>query len=487
MHKNLKVYMKFLRLDLLTLLISLFILGSCKNQNDIGLPVGGDQLNGTLLVYDDIVVKTDTDNVPIATGASKLPLSALNDNAIGETQAIIATGLNLPSSAAYTVPTGTITTDSVVMELRYANGFYGDSLNSRYKLNVYQLKEKPSSSLGYASNKHWEHESALLNDPSGRAVFNARPTTPFKTTAIVKGGKDTLKLDSTPDLRIRLATSFFNNNLFNAPATQIASNSAFQTAVKGFYLQLQRNQTAETGGTFMFNLSDSRVNVYYRVVNAGVTDTAVVALPLSTYTTEVTHAESAAVTAARTSTTSNNTVYLKGLAGLRAKVSFPNLKSLFGTTDLNTIAINRAELVVTTQSGTDLPPFVPQPLLTLYRLNIAKQRVRVPDANADVNPTSNALQPLDARFFGAGVFGGNYLPDTKEYHFVVTGYIEDLLKGRLIDYGTYIAPIDVTNRNSVGLVDIASTIQTAGRVILVGSDKSSPQRIKLNVIYTKNN
>jgi len=479
--------MKFLRLDLLTLLISLFILGSCKNQNDIGLPLGGDQLNGTLLVYDDIVVKTDTDNVPLATGLGKTPLSSLKDDAVGETQAIIATGLNLPNSAPYVVPTGTITADSVVLELRYANGFYGDSLNSRYKLNVYQLKEKPSLTQAYASNKHWERESTLLNDGSNSTTFNARPTTAFKFTNIVKGGKDTLKLDSTPHLRVRLATSFFNNNLFKAPAAQVASNSAFQNAIRGLYLQLQRNQTSETGGTFMFNLSDSRVNVYYRADNAGVIDTNVVRLPLTTYNAEVTHTESAAVTAARTSTTSNNTVYLQGLAGLRAKVSFPNLKTLFGTTDLNTIAVNRAELVVTAQSGTDLPPFTPQPLLTLYSLNIAKQRVRVPDANAVPNAQGTALQPLDARFFGAGVFGGNYLPSTKEYHFVITGYIEDLLKGRLIDYGTYIGPIDFASRNGIGLVDIAPTIETAGRVILVGSDKSSPQRIKLNVIYTKNN
>jgi len=485
--------MKFFRIDLLTLLISLFILGSCKNQNDIGLPVDANsQLNGTLLVYDDIVVKTDTDNVPIATGLAKMPLSALKDNVVGDSKAIIATGLDLPGSTAYTVPTGTITTDSVVLELRYADGFYGDSLNSKYKLNVYQLKDKPSSNQAYASNKHWEHESTLLNDPSKPAVFNARPNTPFKINSIVKGAKDTLKIDSTPHLRIPLAVSFFNNNLFNAPASQVATNAAFQNAVRGLYLELQRNQPSETGGTFMFNLSNtgtvanSRVSIYYRVVNAGVTDTAVVTLPLSLYSAEVTHTESAAVTAARASTTSNDLVYLKGLAGTRAKVSFPNLKTIFGSTDLNTIAINRAELVVTAKSGTDLPPFVPQQLLTMYMLNIAKQRIRVPDANADLNPTSGALIPLDARFFGANVFGGNYLTNTKEYHFVVTGYLQDILRGRLTDYGTYIAPIDVTNRISRGLVDIGSTIQTAGRVVLVGTDKS-PQRIRLNVIYTKNN
>ena len=58
------------------------------------------------------------------------------------------------------------------------------------------------------------------------------------------------------------------------------------------------------------------------------------------------------------------------------------------------------------------------------------------------------------------------------------------MNGKTIDYGTFIAPVDTTNTTTV---DIAPTPQTAGRTIAVGTDKNSPYRIKLNIIYTKIN
>jgi len=57
-----------------------------------------------------------------------------------------------------------------------------------------------------------------------------------------------------------------------------------------------------------------------------------------------------------------------------------------------------------------------------------------------------------------------------------------LLRGVTVDYGTYIAPIDTTSTSSV---DISPTAETGARTIAVGNNKSSPYRIKLNVIYTK--
>lgn len=473
--------MKFFRLDLLTLLISLFILGSCKNQNDIGLPVE-QQLSGTLLVYDDIVVKTDSDNVAItSTSSPKTPLSSLNDPALGVTESAIAAAISLPGSAAYTVPTGTITTDSVIMELRYREGFYGDSLNSKYKLKVQQLDERVLSSA-YNSNKAWAFLTPLLNDPARSGAFNVRPKTAVKTFNIIKGAKDTLRLVA-PHLRVPLAPAFFVNNLFNAPASQIASNDAFQRAVKGLYLTLERDQAAQAGGTLMFNIDSSSIKVYYRVVNEGVTDTAMVSMPFSIRAPYVKSKKAdlsnypSTVQNAIRSTASNNEFYIQGLSGLRAKVSFPTLKTIFGSADLTKIAINRAELVVTSKAGTDLPPFVAQPQLSLYRLSLTQQRTQLPDANG------TGTTAYDLRFFGAPAFGGNYISTTKEYHFVVTGYVQDLIRGKLTDYGTYIGAIDTLNKTTT--VDIASTVQTAGRVIAVGTDKS-PQRIKLNIIYTKN-
>lgn len=498
--------MKFIRLDLLTLLISLFILGSCKNQNDIGLPTDGQQADGTLLVYDDIVVKTDTDNVAVSSGTfgyspviTSSALTSMNDSQFGPTESSVAAGLNLPSTtattipAAYTIPTGTIVTDSVIMELRYANGFYGDSLNSKYKLNVYQLKERPTVNQNYYNNKVWSYDNAVnFADPAKNVAFNARPGTKVKILHILKGVKDTLRL-AAPQVRIPLANSFANTYLFNAPAANLATNTAFQNAVKGFFLKIDRGSAAQAGGALMFNMDSSRVNVYYHTVNSGVTDTAMVSMFLGTHAVQVTPryvspsntTYPAPIKNAIESTTSNNVFYLQGLAGLRAKVSFPNLKTMFGAADVNRIAISRAELVITAVPGSDLPPFTAQPLLTFYMLDITRQRALVPDANAVIG-SSNTISPLDSRFFGAAAFGGNFISNKREYHFTLTGYLQDMLNGKLKDYGAYIGVADGQGF-AAGVVDVAPTIQTAGRVVAVGSDKSSPYRIKLNVIYTKNN
>ena len=55
--------MKFFRLDLLTLLISLFILNSCKRQDGIGLGVNDqNEINGNLIVDTNIVINTVVDD-----------------------------------------------------------------------------------------------------------------------------------------------------------------------------------------------------------------------------------------------------------------------------------------------------------------------------------------------------------------------------------------------------------------------------------------
>jgi len=60
--------------------------------------------------------------------------------------------------------------------------------------------------------------------------------------------------------------------------------------------------------------------------------------------------------------------------------------------------------------------------------------------------------------------------------------LQDLLSGKQVNYGTYIAPIDTTNTTGE---DVAVTSQIAARTAAVGANPSSPYRIKLNVIYTK--
>jgi hypothetical protein len=466
--------MKLYRLDLLTLLISLFILNSCKNQNTIGLGLDSStQLKGTLIDTATIIVNTvpDRGSTPdsiITTGLAKTPMGYFKDPVLGTTESNIAALLNLPGSGAYTLPTGTITIDSAVLVLPYADGFYGDSsLTANYKVNVYQLSQRPLNKTYYNTNG-WGNYTAAT--PIGTQVSRGFTHTPIKIYDIIVGKPDTLK-NASPQLRIPISKDFINNILFNASSAQLASNAVFNNNVKGLYITLDKNATTGASGTFMFNLTTS-LTVYYRATNGTTIDTAQASLPLSTHAAQIIHTPSSAVTTELNNTSSSrDIIYLQGLAGLKAKVSFPYLKNIL-TTVGSRIVINRAELVITPAPGSTIP-FKAQPKLTMYRYDLAHQPAELEDASTG-----------DPRSGGVGTFGGFYNTTLKNYHFIVTAYIQDLMDGKTVDYGTFVAPVDTTNKTTV---DISPTPQTAGRTIAVGTDKNSPYRIKLNIIYTKIN
>lgn len=464
--------MKFFRLDLLTLLISLFIFNSCKRQEGIGLGVDtSSQVSGTLLVDTTVTINTvDEDTVSVVTsGLTKTPLGEFADPVFGTTKTNVAMAIQLPT-APYTVPAGTLTIDSAVLVLGYADGFYGDSVVSRYKVNVYQLQNKPTNETYYGT-KRWASQATVL----ATKTFTANTHDSLTIARIRKDTIDTVQRVA-PQLRIPFSKQFIYDNLFNATGTALASDAAFQDLVKGLYLTVARAQSSNVGGTLQLNLSSTRshLDVFYKAKNDTTTDTASVSLTFPIHAAEIRHQYGSVTDAARKAkVTSQTTVYLQGLGALRAKVGFPGLSKL----NADSIVLNRAELVITPVQGSGIP-YQSLPKLAMYQLDIAKQRILIQDASS-----SNAL-------YQAGVFGGFYTRTTKEpvkaYRFVITSYVQDLIRKKTIDYGTYVAPIDTTEVNSTtGAGIIAPSAQIAGRTILIGSDKNSPYRIKLNIFYTK--
>ncbi|WP_295716499.1 DUF4270 family protein [Mucilaginibacter sp.] len=463
--------MKFFRLDLLTLLISLFILNSCKRQDGIGLGIDtSNQISGNLIVDTNVVINTvaEDSSTVITSGLTKTPLGDFVDPAFGTVKANVALGMLLPT-APYTVPPGTLTIDSAVLVLGYANGFYGDSVATRYKINVYQLKVKPLNQT-YYSNQHWDNEATVL----ATKTFTANTHDSLTIARIRKDTIDTVQRVA-PQLRVAFSKKFIYDNLFNASGTQLSSDAAFQNAVKGLYLTVERAQPSNAGGTLQLNLAStaSHLDIFYKAKNDTTTDTTTVSLTFPIHAAEIIHKYNSTITAARAATTTQATFYLQGLGGLRSKISFPGLSKL----NPDSIVLNRAELVITPVQGSGIP-YAPFSKLTMYQLDIAHQRILIQDASS-----------TDARY-QAGLFGGFYTRTTKEpvkaYRFVITGYIQDLIRKKTVDYGTYIAPIDTTEVNSTtGASGIATSVQTAARAILIGNDKNSPYRIKLNIIYTK--
>jgi hypothetical protein len=468
--------MKFFRLDLLTLLISLFILNSCKNQDSVGLGINStNQLNSNLTDTSTIVINTDTIGSLVTTGMAKNPLAYFIDPVFGTTVSDLATDLNLPGQAAFTPPTGTITIDSARLVMGYVDGFYGDSITSSYTVNVYQLDEKFDVDSAYYNTKHWKYNST---NPLGSLTFNARPHDSIKVFKIISGAPDTL-IKVPPEIRIPISNNFVNANLFTLSSSNLSSNSQFQNIVNGLYVTINRPKSTGSGGILMFSSADT-LAVYYHTVSGTTIDTAEIDLPLIHMAASINHAYPQAIQTLVTSTHNNgpsqNIFYLQGLGGLRAKISFPNFLAKLRSSLTNRpnkpdsdILINRAELVITPQQGSYIP-YQPLPKITMYQLDLAHQPSLIQDASGDL------------RSGGVSVFGGYYSSTTNEYHFILTAFLQDMIFGKNTSYGTYIAPVDTTNKTSV---DITPTAQVAARLVAVGTNASSPYRIKLNVIYTK--
>jgi len=458
--------MKFSRIDLLTLLISLFIFNAAG------------QINGYMVDTSTIIVNTVPEDTIATSGLTKTPLGYFVDPVFGISQSDIATNLNLPNQSTYTLPTGTISIDSVRLVLKFADGFYGDSIETRYTVNVYQLNEKYTNGATYYNDKQWNYNSS---DLLGTLSFNARTHTSIKIFNIIIGAPDTLR-NADPQIRVPINSSFINQNLFNASTTTLNSNTIFQNGIKGLYITIDKNKTTGPGGVFM--ISSDTLAVYYKASNGLTIDTNQAFLPITNSAAAIRHTYTTTIQSALNNTqASGGTFYLQGLASLRAKISFPNflqnLRSNLLKKDSD-IVINRAELVITPAIGSNIP-YSPLPKITMYQLDIAGQRQELQDASAG-----------DARSAGGvSVFGGFYAPNKQNYHFVITAFLQDLLYNKSAipttfntygNYGTYIGAIDTTNTASV---DYLPTPQVAARSVLIGSDKNSPYRITLNVIYTK--
>jgi hypothetical protein len=308
--------------------------------------------------------------------------------------------------------------------------------------------------------------STAFSTVIGTKTFLARAHDTLKVSNIVKGGPDTL-IKVRPQIRIPINPSFINLNFFSAPTATLSNPTLFENTVNGLYISLDKNQTPGVGGNLLLNLDSAALMVYYKNVNGTTTDTAVVSLSLGRKVTEIIHTRSAKVQAAIDNPSATKLVYLQGLAGLRAKLTFPDVKKIFANDGgSDNVILNRAELVVKVDPGSTTP-FAPSKRLTLYKYDIARQRVVLQDASTtDPRATS---------------FGGAYIASTGEYHFIITAYLQDLLRGKTIDYGTFLAPADPTSAT----IDVTPASTFADRSIVVGKD--SPYRIKLNIIYTKIN
>lgn len=460
--------MKLYKLDLLTLLISLFILGGCQNTDSIGLEVDPSTgINGNFT--DTVTVRSTTvreDTIPTST-LSQFPLGHFTDPVFGKTVANIALTLNLTTGSTTFGTTPAL--DSAVLVLHYGDEFYGDS-TSKFQIDVHQLSNPLVGGRTYFNTQGYNFNSSVI----GSQLVTVRRRDSVKINQIVTAKPDVIKTKA-PQIRIPISAAFINANFLNASATNFSTNELFVKFIKGLYLKVNQAQSSGPGGVAFLNLADSsRLDIYYKSKKGTATDTTVTSFPILSRTAPVAAQFTHDYTGTDIQTQLNNPstqydfTYVQGLGGLRTKIRFPYLEKL---KQLGNITINKAELIVTVVGGTD--NYKPSPRLIMYRTDIASQRQFIPDFGVDPAVT------LDD-----GLFGGFYDSAKKRYSFTITTYIQDILKGKLQQYDTFIAPVSVGYSRSLGPLASGTT---ASRAVLGSGRAGVTYKMKLNIIYSKIN
>jgi len=498
--------MKFSKQDLLTMLIGLFLFSSCKDPNTIGLGQEDSAIKGDLYDNTTITSQTQLDDAVSTANLERYPIGFMTDPVFGETLAGTAMVVNAPgtSTSSTTSPYRfgkNAELDSAVLILSYAKissgssvitPFYGDSTQT-YTFTVGQMTQNLTQGRSFLSSTEWGKDATEIlgtlvtndkNQPQG-AVY-IKPLTPFKVTDIVPGKPDTL-ISVTPQLRIRLNTALIQSKIVKMDTLALDKNDLFTDKFRGLYVSAK---ASGKGGMIFFNFTgtDSKLQLYYKKdgKTSATRDTASVIFPISqsiepvvsyvkhTYTNPDIKAQLEDNTGKQFEQT-----YLQALSGLRNKVSFnfDEFKAKLGGAK---VAINKAELVVDVAPDGDAH-FKPAPRLRLYIHDVAGKRIKV----SDNNPGSQSNPTGDPRAVSDLEFGGYFDSVNSRYIFTLTSYVQDLVSGKIKDYGTFLSPAPLIYPTNASL---DAFVTTAERSILVGPKKdaaAATKRMKLNIFYTK--
>ena len=462
--------MKFIRQDLLTLLISLFILSACSNPEGVGLDVDPEYaISGTLIDTSSIRTTTVREDSVATSNLSKYPLGYMLDPVFGVTEANLAMSLNLPDE---TLTFGTSAVlDSAVLVLKYAD-FYGDSVNTSYQIDVHQLEFPLIQGGQYYNTSTFDFTSPVIGS---KTIQRVRLKDSVKVQNIIKDKADGEKRVA-PQIRIPLNSAFITQNILNAGESALASTAAFREFFKGLYVTVNKTQTQGAGGVMYFDLGNenaSGLELYYKTTSGSTVDTTSKTLGIRYGSSPVAanfrhnYAGTPVEQQLNAPQQMFSTTYVQGLAGLKTKVTFPYLSNLKA---LGNVTVNKAELVIDVEGGAN--PFTPLPRLYLYRTDIAGQKQLLPD-----------VSDRDFRSVTDLEFGGFYSSTNKRYVFAITSYVQDIINGKLKQYDAFIAPADVAAQKSAA---VSPTGLVAGRSVL-GAFGNPTYKMKLNIFYTSAN
>lgn len=329
--------------------------------------------------------------------------------------------------------------DSAVLTLAY-NGIYGDS-NAVISINVYEVTEQMSTSEGYYSNQRL----AFDNTPIASTTFS--PKIADSVLVAFEGG------NVAPHLRINLGNTFGNKIFAESGTSNMATNANFTQFFKGFYLtttdSVQNTSLSSGQGAIAYfntNSSLSTLTIYYN-------DTSKYDFIINSESAKYNrfdHNYTGTDVEAQLLGGGDSTVsYIQTMAGVKTKIEVPHIKGLIKDGE---VVINKAELIVTIENGTDVN-YPTIPMLTIVSIDNNGQSVFLPDF-----------------FEGLDFFGGALNSTEKTYTFNLPRHVHNMI-------------YDSGSNNGMYLVATGQSI-TANRSVIT-THKNQIAKLKLNITYTK--
>ena len=434
---------KYFLFTVLLFVYAAFI-SSCKDPDKLGLEVqpSSDQLSVIHTDTTHVVTRTVREDTLRSSNVSLQLLGSYNDPIFGRSDASFYTQVYFGLLPVLGAATDALVADSLVLILAYS-GHYGDTTTSQVA-HVYRITEDILLDSSYYTDKTFTDDGV---DLANNFTFLPLPSTPVTVNSVVE----------SPELRIPLSMSLATQLVNLNGQSTFADNSTWIEYFKGLYVKTDpESGPAGQGSISYFDLYSpySRMSLYFHNTTTGI-DSLHYDFSFAN-TSKVNHQEHTYNGSATDvghqlmDSTFNDTLnYIQSMGGVKTKITFPYLKHFV---DSGNIAINKAELDITVQSGS-ANTFAPMSQLFLVAI--------------DSVGNSNFL--IDY-YEGASYFGGTYNSTTGTYTFNIGRQLQRILSGQVSDHGMY-------------LISSGSVVQ-ASRVI-IGSGKNTTYPMKLRLFYTK--
>jgi len=430
-------------------LIAACVLSACTTEPDLlglNLTPQGDKLNAlytdttTLIAYN---LPTDTLRTSVLPGYTAgnfntILLGAIYDSAFGKIEASFATQLWL-SSLKPTIGTGAFS-DSVILQMPYA-GLFGDSLAPQ-TIKVYELTESLRGDTSYYSNHYITPSPVSL-------IYNQTFIPKVKDSVTVK----TVKYG--PMLRIKLDNAF-GNKILNGGAN-LNTQEAFRAYIKGLYVTATQKDVMGTGSILNFDITgtNSGIQIYYHSpADSGSISVYVNGASSQRFNTfnfhnyQFAHPLFKAQFLNKDTTKGQQKLFLSGMSPSDIKITFPYILKY---KEKQRAGFNQAFLVIDAPFATKT--IFPPAQLSLYKVYKDGKRYSVEDQATGV----------------ASAVSGTYDAVRKQYRFVITQYLQNILKTGKQDF--YLA------------LSTSSPGRVASDIIIPGT-KSGKSRLRLELIYT---